>query len=90
MDFELQDKDCYFWKEILGAPDKSYSRQTRAEKRMNIYTSHASAWKGDLLIHAYCETRAELSPELSDEAIRFFDSLGPSSENVLHWFDSQA
>ena len=54
---------------------------------MNINTSHASTWKGDLLIHAYCETRSELSPELSAEAIKLFDSLSPSSDNILQWLN---
>ena len=30
---------------------------------MNKKPSRASAWKGDILIHAYCETRATLSTE---------------------------
>ena len=30
---------------------------------MNKKPSRASAWKGDILIYAYCETRATLSTE---------------------------
>ena len=63
-----QDKDCYMWKEIFGAQDKS-TRLKKAEKRMNIRPDHASAWKGDLLVHAYCETRVDLSVELKNDVI---------------------
>ena len=44
---------------------------------MNIRPSHASACKGDLLIHTYCETRIALSTELKSEIMEFltyFDS----------------
>ena len=63
-----QDKDCFTWKELFGAQDKS-TRFKKAEKRMNIRPNHASAWKGDLLIHAYCETRITLSTEFKKEVI---------------------
>ena len=35
------------------------------EIKMNKNPSKASAWKGDILIHAHCETRATLSKETS-------------------------
>ena len=46
---------------------------------MNIRPAHASACKGDLLIHTYCETRKSLSTELNSEVMKFlnsFDSTG--------------
>ena len=63
-----QDKDCFMWKELFGAQDKS-TRFKKAEKRMNIRPNHASAWKGDLLINAYCETRITLSTEFEKEVM---------------------
>ena len=52
---------------------------------MNIRPSHASACKGDLLIHTYCETRIALSPELSSEVLEFFNSFdSPGSLGQEH------
>ena len=55
---------------------------------MNIRPSHASAWKGDLLIHTYCETRIALSKELNTEVMEFlnsFDSSGSLSQEHLEY-----
>ena len=46
---------------------------------MNIRPAHASACKGDLLIHVYCETRITLSQELNSKVfdlLNYFDSTG--------------
>ena len=53
---------------------------------MNIRPNHASAWKGDLLIHAYCETRSTLSPELKNEAIKFFNFFNSGVGSDLETF----
>ena len=73
-------------KEILGAPDKS-SALTKDEKRMNIRPSHASAWKGDLIIQLYCEKRSALSKEFSSEVIELFNSLNPAESGNSDQFD---
>ena len=57
---------------------------------MNIRPDHASAWKGDLLIYAYCETRITLSPELKNEAIKFFNSFksGVASDPDTFYYEN--
>ena len=56
---------------------------------MNIRPDHASAWKGDLLVHAYCETRITLSPDskLKEEVIQFFNSFNFGVASDLETFD---
>ena len=54
---------------------------------MNIRPDHASAWKGDLLVHAYCETKIALSDELKNEVIKFFNSFNFGVASDLETFD---
>ena len=45
------------------------------EIKMNKNPSKASAWKGDILIHAYCETRATLSTETTDQIDKIYHDV---------------
>ena len=56
---------------------------------MNIRPAHASACKGDLLIHTYCETRKPLSPELNSEVMKFLNSFDSAGALDLEYFEYQ-
>ena len=68
----------YLWKEVLGGPEQTPSTVDPVEYRtalnkINNSPNLASVWKGDLLFHIQCETRAELSSELQERANSFFE-----------------
>ena len=56
---------------------------------MNIRPDHASACKGDLLIHTYCETRKSLSSELNSEVMKFLNSFDSAGALDLENFEYQ-